>query len=312
MEHRHLGRTTLEPSRLGLGGAALGNLFSAIDEDEAMATVAAAVDAGVSYFDVAPLYGLGLAEERLGRALTGRNRDSFMVSTKVGRLVVDEPGADPGIFAVASGRAAVFDFSRDGVLRSLEESLSRLGLDRIDLAFVHDPDDHEAEALSGAFPALLELRDQGVVSAVGAGMNQPAMLERFVEAVDLDAVLLAGRWTLVDRGGASLLDLCLDRGVGVVLGGVFNSGLLADPGADSTFDYAPAPEDLRARATAMGAVCEAAGTTLIAAALGFARQHPSVASVLVGARSAAEMSADAAAFAAPVPESLMDDLTRLA
>lgn len=312
MDHRRLGRTTLEPSRLGLGCAALGNLFSAVDDDEAAATVDAAVAAGVTYFDVAPLYGLGLAEERLGRALAGRNRDSVMVSTKVGRLLADEPGSDPGIFAVAPGRAANFDFSRDGVLRSLDESLGRLGLDRIDLAFVHDPDDHEAEALAGAFPALVELRDQGVVSAVGAGMNQPAMLERFVEAVDLDAVLLAGRWTLMDRSGGSLLDRCLDRGVGVVLGGVFNSGLLADPGAGATFDYAPAPEDLLARAAAMGARCEAAGTTLAAAALAFARRHPAVTSVLVGARSAREMTADASAFAAGVPEGLLDDLTRLA
>ncbi len=158
------------------------------------------------------------------------------------------PTSDPGIFRVPRGHAPQFDYSRDGVLRSVEESLNRLGLDRLDVVLVHDPDDHEQEALEGAFPALLELRDQGVVRAIGSGMNQSEMLARFVDRIDLDCVLLAGRYTLLDRSGAELLDTCAARGVGVIIGGVFNSGILARVDADATFDYEPASGAIRERA----------------------------------------------------------------
>ena len=199
----------------------------------------------------------------------------------------------------------VFAYSRDDTLRSIEASLERLGLDRVDVVHVHDPDDHEAEAMIGAFPALIELRDQGVIDAVGAGMNQWEMLDRFVQRVDLDCVLLAGRYTLLDRSGADvLLPLCADRGVGVVIGGVFNSGLLADPDANTTYDYAAAPDSLRVRALELQERARSGGVTLRAAALQFALTHPAVTSVVVGTRTAQEVHDDLADAEVAIPPSL--------
>jgi D-threo-aldose 1-dehydrogenase len=299
---------------LGLGCAPLGNLFSAISDDDAAATVDAAWDAGVRLFDTAPLYGNGLSERRLGAALATRPRDEFVLSTKVGRLLREPP---PGtaldtIFVDVPNLDPVFAYSRDAVLRSIDESLNRLGLDRIDVVHVHDPDDHEDEALAGAFPTLIELRDQGVIGAVGCGMNQWQMLDRFVDRVDLDCVLLAGRYSLLDRSGAEvLLRHCAERGVGVVLGGVFNSGLLADPHHNTTYDYVSAPDALVVRARAMARVCGERGVSLTAAALQFALRHPAVSAVVVGARSVAEVRADAAAATAPIPDDLWDTLAAL-
>jgi D-threo-aldose 1-dehydrogenase len=301
---RSLGTRGVTVTRLGLGCAPLGNLFDTVTDEDAAATVAAAWDAGIRYFDTAPLYGLGLSEERVGRALAGRPRDEYVLATKVGRLIEDVPGADPGIFAVAPGREATFDYSRDAVLRSIDASLGRLGLDRIDVVLVHDPDEHETAALDHAFPALLTLRDEGVIRAVGGGMNQAAMLQRFVERLDLDCVLLAGRWTLLDRSGGELLDVCAARGVGVILGGVFNSGLLADPDGATTYDYAPAPSDLRRRARALRDRAAAHGVGLTEAALAFGRRHPAVATTIVGARTAAEVRTDVTAWGRELPASL--------
>ncbi len=296
------GAGTRGSSRLGLGCAPIGNLFAAVPDDDARATVDAAWERGVRFFDVAPLYGHGLAERRLGAALTSHERDAFVVSTKVGRLLrpVDGPPAD-SLFVDVPAVEPVFDFSRDGVLRSVEASLDRLGLDRLDVVHVHDPDDHAAEALAGAFPTLVGLREEGVVGAVGCGMNQWELLARFVAEVDLDVVLLAGRYTLLDRSGAGLLAACADRGVGVVLGGVFNTGLLVDPDHAPTYDYAPAPGELVDRALRMRDVCTHHGVSLPAAALGFGLRHPAVSSVLVGARSADEVhqAVDAATTAVP-------------
>lgn len=298
-------------TRLGLGCAPLGNLFQAVADDDAAATVDAAWDAGWRLFDTAPLYGHGLSERRLGAALAGRPRDEYVLSTKVGRLL-RPPAAGSTvetIFVDAPDLDPVFAYSRDAVLRSIDESLERLGVDRIDVVHVHDPDDHEQAALDGAFPALIELREQGVVGAVGCGMNQWQMLDRFVDRVDLDCVLLAGRYTLLDpSGGDELLPHCLDRGVGVVIGGVFNSGLLADPDERATYDYASAPIHLVAQARAMAQVCTAHGVSLTAAALQFALDHPAVTSVLVGARSAAEVHSDATAAAAALPDDLWAEL----
>jgi D-threo-aldose 1-dehydrogenase len=298
-------------TRLGLGCAPLGNLFQAVADDDAVATVDAAWDAGWRLFDTAPLYGHGLSERRLGAALAGRPRDEYVLSTKVGRLL-RPPAAGSTvatIFVDAPDLDPVFAYSRDAVLRSIDESLERLGVDRIDVVHVHDPDDHEQAALDGAFPALIELREQGVVGAIGCGMNQWQMLDRFVDRVDLDCVLLAGRYTLLDpSGGDELLPHCLDRGVGVVIGGVFNSGLLADPDERATYDYASAPIHLVAQARAMAQVCTAHGVSLTAAALQFALAHPAVTSVLVGARSAAEVHSDATAAAVALPDDLWAEL----
>ena len=268
--------------------------------------------AGIRYFDTAPLYGHGLSEQRLGRALKGRPRSEFVLSTKVGRVL--RPAGDdpvPSVFVDAGALEPVFDFSRDGILRALDASLGRLGLDGIDVVFVHDPDDHEDEAMQEAFPTLIGLREQGVIAAVGCGMNQSAMLERFVKQVDHDCVLLAGRYSLLDRSGAkTLLPACSARGVGVVLGGVFNSGILVDPDVSPTYDYAEASEPLVARARRMRSLCEARGVALPAAALQFALRHSAVSAVLVGARSADEVVADVAAASVQIDETLWAELDR--
>jgi D-threo-aldose 1-dehydrogenase len=307
-----LDRGGLRVSALALGTAPLGNLFAPVPEEDATATVRAALEAGLTYVDTAPHYGLGLAERRLGRLLAGLPRDRFVVSTKVGRLVRPlAPGetADPEGFADSPPAKRVWDFSGDGVRRSLEESLERLGLDRVDIVLVHDPDDHEPEAYEQAFPALIELRDQGVVAAIGAGMNQAEMLTRFVRDLDIDVVLVAGRYSLLDqRALAELLPACAARGTGVVVGGVFNSGLLADPRPGATFDYAPAPAELVDRAARLAEVCARHRTPLRAAALAFPFGHPAVTSVLVGARSAAEVTDAVACFERPVPEALWAEL----
>ena len=276
-------------TRLGLGCAPLGNLFRAVDDDVAAATVDAAWDAGWRLFDTAPLYGNGLSERRVGAALRARPRNEYVLSTKVGRLLL--PGADDdSIFADAPDLHPSFDFSSDGVRRSIEASLERLGLDRIDIVHMHDPDDHLDQAIDEAIPALVALRDEGIIGAVGCGMNVTAPLLSVVERTDVDVVLLAGRYSLLDRsGGDELLPRCAERGVAVIVGGVFNSGLLADPDTDPTYDYAPAPTPLAERARAMRDVCERFGVSLPAAAIGFALRHRSVTSVVIGARSPAEV-----------------------
>ncbi|MFF5109983.1 aldo/keto reductase [Streptosporangium sp. NPDC000509] len=302
-------------SRYGFGAAPIGNLFSAVGEDVARAAVDAAYEAGVRLFDTAPHYGLGLSERRLGAALAERPRDSYTLSTKVGRLLVPAAGEGPfgrddQGFDVPADMRRVWDFSRDGILRSLEESLERLGLDAVDIALIHDPDDHWEQAVSEAYPALAELRDQGVVKAVGVGMNQTGMLAAFVRETGVDTVMLAGRYTLLDRSGEEeLLPLCAERGVSVLAAGVFNSGLLATHDPSGTYDYTPAPGPLLERARRIAAVCERHDVTLPQAALAFPLRHPAVASVVIGARSAAEVIRNAELAAKPVPEVLWSDLT---
>jgi len=281
--------------RFGLGTAPLGNLFNAVSDAEAEATVHAAWARGVRYFDTAPQYGHGLAEIRLGRALAAHPRGQYRLVSKVGRVLVAPPAGSvrpSSSFVDLPALDPVFDYSRDGVLRSYEDSLTRLGVDRLDIVHVHDPDAHEAEALATAFPTLIELRDQGMIGQIGSGMNQVAMLARFVEQVDLDCILLAGRYTLLDRTGAQLLQRCVERGVEVIAGGVFNSGLLANPSVGATFDYAAAPAELVARAQRLQAVCEQFGVPLPAAAIQFVGRHPAITMTLVGARSVAEIEAD--------------------
>jgi D-threo-aldose 1-dehydrogenase len=299
-----LGRTSLTVTRLGLGCASLGNLYDALDDEEAHSTADAAWSAGLRLFDTAPLYGHGLSERRIGAALRARPRDEYVLATKVGRRLV--PGRDPTtIFAAAPALVPVFDFSEDAVLRGIEESLARLGVSRIDLLHVHDPDAHEAEATAGAFRVLARLREERVIGAIGAGMNQSAMLARFVERGLVDCVLLAGRYTLLDQSAlVDLLPKAQAAGVAVILGGVFNSGLLADPRPDAPYDYAPAPPALLARARALAAICESHGVPLGAAALQFSAVHPAVASVLVGARSPAEVEQARRWFAQPIPPEL--------
>jgi D-threo-aldose 1-dehydrogenase len=298
---------------LGLGCAPIGNLFETVSDDDARATVDAAWDAGIRYFDTAPLYGYGASERRLGGALRTRPRHDYVLSTKVGRVLRPaRSNRSATIFTDVGDLEPEFDFTRDGILRSLEESLKRLGTDRIDIALVHDPDDHEDDANRHAFPTLLQLRDEGVVAAVGCGMNQTAMLQRFVARIDVDCVLVAGRYTLLDRSGAELLTQCAVRGVGVILGGVFNTGALIDPDAHPTYDYTAASPVVLERARTLRAVCEASGIALGAAALQFAMRHPAVTTVLVGARSGAEVDLDVGYTATEIDDDVLAQLERLA
>lgn len=311
-----LGRSTVSVGRLGLGTAPLGNLFTAIDDDTAAATVAAAWEAGIRFYDTAPHYGLGLAERRLGAALADRPRAEYVLSTKVGRLLVPDPAGagrrDDQGFDVPADQRRVWDFSADGVRRCLDGSLTRLGLDRIDLVLIHDPEDHPTEALEQAYPALHELRAQGVIGALGVGSKRWEVLHRFVREAEPDAVMLAGRYTLLEQPALDqLLPDCLDRGVSVLNVGVFNSGLLAEtaPHAGLPYEYGAAPAPLVERARAIAAVCARHGTSLPAAALAFAGAHPAVAAVVVGARSAEQIIRNARLAAAPAPpERLWTDL----
>jgi D-threo-aldose 1-dehydrogenase len=315
MKRATVGRNGVKLTALGFGGASLGNLYSEVTEEAALRAVDAAWDAGIRYFDTAPHYGLGLSERRLGLALRGRPRDDYVISTKVGRLLVANAvptGSDlrAGGFAVPDTLTRRRDYSRDGVLRSLEASLERLGLEHVDVVLVHDPEDYMDEALSAAVPALIELREQGVIGAVGAGMNLVAPLSRFVRETDVDLVLAAGRWTLVDQSAAPLLDDCGEHGVGLVAAGVFNSGLLsaADPADDAHFDYGPAPADVLAAARACARVCEARGTSLPVAALQFPLRHPAVRSIVVGMRSAEDCTQNVAALSVRLDERLWSEL----
>jgi len=305
---------TAELSRLSLGCAQLGNLYRELRDDEAGPTVDAAWAAGVRYFDTAPHYGLGLSERRLGAALAGRPREAFAVSTKVGRALdpVDAvTGMDDDGFVVPATHRRRWDFSRDGIRRSLAESLERLELDRVDILYLHDPDDHWEEVLATGYPALAELRAEGAVTAIGAGMNQSAMLADLVRHTDVDLLMLAGRYTLLEQASLDdLLPLCEDRGVGIVAAGIFNSGLLAraEPAAGGRYDYRDAPPEIVGRARAIAAICERHGTTLPAAAIAFPLAHPAVVSVCIGARSGEQIERNAALHRESIPTDLWLEL----
>ena len=301
-------------TELSLGCAQLGNLYQTIPDEQAHAVVDAAWNAGIRYFDTAPHYGLGLSERRLGEVLAGRPRDEYVLSTKVGRLLEPLPrpeGTDREGFDVPATHRRVWDFSRDGVLRSLEESLGRLGIDRVDIVYLHDPDDHYRDVLSHAYPALEELRSQGVVSAIGAGMNQTAMLTDFARNTDMDLLMVAGRYTLLEQPALDeLLPLCEQRGIGVVAAGVFNSGLLARrrPAHDAKYNYADAPPELTQRAGRIAAICEQHASSLPAAALAFPLGHPAVVSICVGAHSPEQLGRNTALRQAHPPSGLWAQL----
>ncbi|MFD6475862.1 aldo/keto reductase [Streptomyces anulatus] len=310
-----LGRGSAWTTRLAFGAAGIGNLYRSVTDAGADGALSAAWDGGVRSFDTAPHYGLGLSERRLGAFLRDRPRDAYTVSTKVGRLLVPDPGARGDDlahgFAVPAAYRRVWDFGADGIVRSLEASLERLGLDRVDIVYLHDPDDHAHQALREAYPALERLRAEGVVGAIGVGMNQTAVPTRFVTETDIDVVLLAGRYTLLDRSGLDeLLPAALRRGVSVVVGGVFNSGLLADPRPGSTYDYAAAPPETLRRAVRLREICERHGVPLRAVAARFPLGHPAVAGVLIGLRSAAEAEDAVDLLGREIPAALWEELRR--
>lgn len=301
--------------RLGLGGAPLGNLFEAVSDDNARQLVEAAWRSGCRSFDTAPHYGHGLSERRLGDALRGRPRDAFVLSSKVGRLLTPDaaaPRAQHGYVDLLPFRQA-WDFSAAGTRRSVEDSLQRLGLARLDVAYVHDPDaaTHGAQApgvlrqvLDETLPALRQLQTEGLVGAIGLGTNDVAVVLQVLAEADLDVLMLAGRYSLLDHSALpELLPLCTARGVRVALGGVFNSGILATGtrGGAATFNYAPAAGPWLERTARIEAVCQAFGVPLRAAALQFPLAHPAVDLVMLGARQAAEWEDAQAMLQHPAP-----------
>lgn len=314
MEQHLVGRAGVPVTALGFGGAPVGNLYAEITDEAAAAAMDRAWAGGIRYFDTAPHYGLGLSERRLGAALRDRPRELVVISTKVGRLLEANPrpaGSDLAAgFAVPDTLRRRFDFSPAGVRRSLEASLGRLGLDRADVVYVHDPDDHVDEALAGAIPELIRMREEGLVSAVGVGMNQWQAPLRMVREADLDVVMLAGRWTLLDRSGLPLLEECATRGVAVVAAAPFNSGLLARawPPEGASFDYGPATPQILARARALAAVCERHGVSLPDAAIQFPLRHPAVVSVVAGMRSTEQVASALDRFATVVPDDTWTEL----
>lgn len=308
------------PAGLALGGAPLGNLFAEVSDGDAERTLERAWALGIRGFDTAPHYGQGLSELRLGRFLQGRPRSDFVLSTKVGRLLEPDAHAEPDQHGyVRTLRYATrYDYSADGALRSIAASLDRLKLDRIDIAYIHDIDRRThgeqqparyAEAMRGAYRALARLRAEGVVRAIGLGVNDWDVCRDALHDADFDGFMLAGRYTLLDRSAAELLPLCEQRGVALVIAGVYNSGVLASgavPGA--RFDYRVAPSDVLQRVRVLEAVCRRFGVPLRAAALQFPRRARAVASVVLGARSAAEVE-DALRMAHhPIPPALWEAL----
>ncbi len=326
METRKLraAKERLSLSLLGFGGAPLGNLYAAVSEDAAEATLAAAWDAGIRMFDSSPFYGLGLSEERFGRGLSRRPRDAYVLSTKIGRVLSDcAPGEVPQTaFVEPAQRTFRFDYSYDGVMRSHEDSLKRLKVDRIDILLVHDIDvwthgsQDEADRRIkeffdlGGYRALDELRAAGAVKAIGAGVNEWEVCETLLGLGDFDCFLLAGRYTLLEQEALdSFLPLCEKRDVGIILGGPFNSGILATgaiPGA--LFDYRPAPSPIMARVARLDAICASYDVKLIAAALQFVLAHPSVKTVIPGANAPKQVDANVALLDAKIPPAFWADL----
>ncbi|WP_404321130.1 aldo/keto reductase [Arthrobacter luteolus] len=302
---------------LGFGCAGIGNLYRGMTDADAAAALHAAWDGGSRYFDTAPHYGLGLSERRLGAFLSGKPRDEFVVSTKVGRLLVEnsefsgEELDDEG-FAVPARYRRQWDPSEAGIRRSLEESLDRMGLERADILYLHDPDAYDlAAGIEQGLPALEKLRAEGAVDAIGVGANSAQTLLACVEAAELDYIMLAGRYTLLDQPAAQqLLPRCLEKGVQVINVGVYNSGILARPrvSAGSHYNYAPASGELRAKAARIAEVCEKFGADLPTAALHFSLRHPAVAAVVAGASSAAQAAQNASRMQVRVDEELWEAL----
>ena len=321
---RALGRTGIALTTLGFGSTGLGNLYRVQTEAVAMATVEAAYAAGIRYFDTAPLYGFGLAEHRIGAARR-RLPGETVLSTKVGwrlfprRLASGGGAVSDTLFEHPAPFQPRIDYSYDGVMRSFEDSMQRLGTDRIDILLLHDCDrrnhgqaypERFKEAMAGAYPALLALREQGAVRAIGAGLNEWEACQDFARAGDFDCFLLAGRYTLLDQTAlASFLPLCLERGIGIVLGGPYNSGILATGPVEGAFyDYAPAPPAILERTRAIEAACTRHGVTLRAAALQFPLLHAAVTTVIPGARDPAEVEENVRLAAQPIPHALWTDL----
>ena len=302
--------------RLSFGGASLGNLFRAVDDERAAETLEASWDLGIRYFDTSPHYGLGLSERRVGAFLAGRPRDDYLVSTKVGRLLEPTPERahepDDTWFDVPATSRRVWDYSADGIRRSLDDSLDRLGLDRVDILYLHDPEQYGVtDAIPVALEALVALREEGLVRAVGVGTSDVGILRSAVDNSDIDLVMVSNRYTLLDQHGrVALSRLCLARGVGIVTAGVFNSGLLAtpEPQPDAHFEYGPVPPEMLGKARRIAAVCAAYGVELPAAALQYSLRDAAVRTVVVGSADPAEMRQNAERMSVAIPDELWSAL----
>lgn len=319
---RRLGRTAVEVTELGFGGASIGELFVRVSELDAQATLAAAWDPGIRYFDTAPWYGRGLSELRTGAGLRDHDRAEYALSTKVGRWLrpADREGFDGSPWLGGAPNEVVFDYTYDGIMRSVEQSRLRLGITRFDIAFIHDLDHlyfdavtidaHFADLATSGWKALEELRASGQIGAIGAGINELGLIPRFLDLGDIDAFLIAMPYTLLDQG---VLDAefpaCEERGIGFVVGAVFASGVLAKgPVAGAKYAYADAPDAILEKTRRIQAVCERHGVPLAAAALQFPLGHPSVASVIPGASSPAQQARNIEAFRHPIPADLWAEL----
>jgi D-threo-aldose 1-dehydrogenase len=297
-------------SPLGFGAATQGGLFQSVSEAEAHSVFQTAWDAGIRYFDTAPWYGFGQSELRLGEFLRGKH--DYVLSSKVGRLLREGIPPHPSqldsdgtpVFKTDTPYNVTYDYSYDGVMHSFEESLERLGVERIDILFLHDPDVlglSVKEVMDGGYKALHELREQGLVDAIGAGMNQWQMPLEFAQAGEFDLFLLAGRYTLLDQSSMPFMDHCAEQQIGVVVGGVYNSGLLANPQPGAHYDYGEAPAEMLQRALRIKAICERFEIDLKAAAIQFPQAHPAVTSVLTAARSVGQLEQNLAAFRQAIP-----------
>ncbi len=312
LEPAQIGTTEIRVTGLGLGGAPLGGLFTSVGAENAVNTVRRGYELGIRFFDTAPLYGRGKSERFYGQALSEFDRDTFILSSKVGRVLEpnDSVSGEDDIYVELPPYDVVFDFSRDGVLRSIEESLERLGLDRLDIALIHDPDDHWEQAITEAYPTLAELRSQGVIGAIGAGMNQWEMPARFAREGDFDCFLLAGRYTLLDHTGLEvLLPLCEEKSISVILGGPYNSGILAsDLGPGTTYFYQRTPPEVLETAKRIKSVCDRHEAPLKAAALQFGLAHPAVAATIPGPRTPDEVEENVAMASFEIPRDLWTEL----
>ena len=297
-------------TRLGLGTAPLAGLYRPVEEGDALRVIEGAWQQGLRFFDTAPLYGHGLGEQRTGKVLREKSRSEYALATKVGRLLRADVPPEPGqSYKGTPPVNPVFDFSYDATMRSVEESRVRLGIDTIDVLHIHDPDNHYEQALTGAYRALDRLRSDGVIGAVGAGMNQAEMLTRFAREADFDCFLLAGRYTLLDQVALrELLPTCSERGVAIIAAGVYNSGVLADPRPDARYNYRKAPPELVQRAQKIQSVCRRHGVPLRAAAVQFPLGHPAVQTVVVGCRSLDQLEDTVRMFELDIPAALWQEL----
>jgi D-threo-aldose 1-dehydrogenase len=320
---RVLGKSGVEVTIMGFGGAPLGNMYQAFSDRQARATVEACYDAGIRYFDTAPYYGFGLSEHRLGEALREKERAELVLSTKVGRVLKpgDPATLDHGQFKQSLPFGLVYDYSYDGVMRSVEDSLQRLGTWRIDILLVHDLDvwTHRsedarrarvAEFMAGGYLAMVKLREQGAVRAIGAGINETAACQDLAERGDFDCFLLAGRYTLLEQAPLDeFLPLCERRNIALIIGGAYNTGILATGAVEGAyFQYAPAPPEIMERVRRIEAVCARHGVRLPTAALQFPLGHPTVATVIPGTRSSEEVAQNAEIFAPGIPADFWTEL----